>query len=49
MKTNQEYKNMALDALKGNWAPAVVSSIIVMGLTYLIIGPYVSLYISVDR
>lgn len=45
MKTNQEYKNMALDALKGNWAPAVVSSIIVMGLTYLIIGPYVSSFI----
>lgn len=28
MKTNQEYKNAALEALKGNWAPAVVATII---------------------
>ena len=27
MKTNQEYKNMALAALKGNWAPALVGAI----------------------
>lgn len=29
MKTNQEFKNSALAALKGNWAPAVVCTIIV--------------------
>lgn len=28
MKTNQDYKNAALAALKGNWAPAVVCSIV---------------------
>lgn len=38
MKTNQEYKNAALAALKGKWAPAVVVSII-----YLIISIAVSL------
>lgn len=30
MKTNQDYKNAALAALKGNWAPAVVAAIIYM-------------------
>ena len=30
MKTNQEYKNIALAALKGNWAPAVVCAIVYM-------------------
>ena len=30
MKTNQEYKNAALAVLKGNWAPAVVCTIVMM-------------------
>lgn len=30
MKTNQDYKNEALSALKGHWAPAVVCSIVFM-------------------
>ena len=30
MKTNQEYKNAALAALSGNWAPAVVASVVMM-------------------
>lgn len=33
MKTNQEYKNIALAALKGNWAPAVVCAIVYMVVT----------------
>lgn len=28
MKTNQDYKNESLDALKGNWAPAVLATVI---------------------
>ena len=40
MKTNQEYKNAALAALKGNWAQAVVTSIVLMALIYLFSGPY---------
>jgi uncharacterized membrane protein len=28
MKTNQEYKNAALAALKGNWAPAVLATVV---------------------
>lgn len=28
MKTNQEYKNIALAALKGKWAPAVLCSVV---------------------
>ena len=33
MNTNQEYKNIALAALKGNWAPAVVCAIVYMVVT----------------
>lgn len=44
MKTNQEYKNAALTALKGNWAPSVIATIVLMAFTYLIIGPYVVMY-----
>jgi uncharacterized membrane protein len=40
MKTNQEYKNAALASLKGNWAQAVVTSIVLMALIYLFSGPY---------
>lgn len=30
MKTNQEYKNSALEALSGRWAPAVVCTVVYM-------------------
>ena len=33
MKTNQELKNAALAALKGNWKPAVLVSLIVMAIS----------------
>jgi uncharacterized membrane protein len=39
MKTNQEYKNQALTALRGNWAPAVVCAIVFMFATCVIISP----------
>ena len=35
MKTNQNFKNSALAALKGNWAPAVVSTIILFAVIIL--------------
>ncbi len=48
--TNQEYKNAALAALKGNWAPAVLASIVyiliaiaVSGCPIFIFGPASSL------
>ena len=44
MKKNQEYKNAALAALKGNWAPFVVSVIIMMAFMYVIMGPYLFVY-----
>lgn len=44
MNTNQGYKNAALAALKGNWAPSVIATIVLMAFTYLIIGPYVVMY-----
>ena len=34
MKTNQEYKNAALAVLKGNWAPAVVCTIVMMIISF---------------
>ena len=33
MKTNQELKNAALAALKGNWTPAVLLALIVSVIT----------------
>lgn len=39
MKTNTEYKNAALAALKGNWAPAVLATAVFLLLTMLIIAP----------
>ena len=44
MKTNQEFKNTALAALKGNWAPTLVATIILVALTYIILGPYIAVY-----
>ncbi len=38
MKTNQEYKTEALDALRGNWAPALVATIIYLVLAMAISG-----------
>lgn len=43
MKSNQVYKNEALAALKGNWSPALVASIVVTICTVVCAGPgYVS-------
>lgn len=39
MKTNQEYKNEALDALRGNWAPAVVCAIVFLLVMCVLLGP----------
>lgn len=36
MKTNQEYKNLALAALKGKWAPAVLCAVVFLFLTFLV-------------
>ena len=38
MKTNQEYKNAALDRIRGNWTPILVASIIYVVIEVLIIG-----------
>lgn len=40
MKSNTEYKNAALAALKGNWAKALLATVVVAAITYLCIGPY---------
>lgn len=40
MKTNTEYKNAALAALKGNWAKAVLATVVFLAVAYLAIGPY---------
>lgn len=36
MKTNQDYKNAALAALKGNWAPVIVATIIYFVITIVV-------------
>ena len=39
MKTNTEYKNAALSALKGNWAPAVLATVVFTFCTLLVLLP----------
>lgn len=38
MKTNQEYKDAALASLKGNWAPAVVATIVFFAIVLTVSG-----------
>ena len=40
MKTNTEYKNAALAALKGNWAKAILAAVIYIAIMFVAIGPY---------
>lgn len=46
MKANQEYKNQALAALKGNWAPSIVATIILILLCVIYMGPYEWMYMQ---
>ena len=39
MKTNTQYKSEALAALKGNWAPAVLVTVVFLAIATLCIGP----------
>ena len=39
MRTNQEYKNAALDRLHGNWAPAVLAMLALLFLVVLMLAP----------
>ena len=39
MKTNTQYKNEALAALKGNWSPAVLATVVYFLVTMLIVSP----------
>lgn len=45
MKKNQDYKNAALAALKGNWAPSLVATIVLVAIMYVIMVPYVTAYV----
>ncbi|MBR1705255.1 MAG: DUF975 family protein [Bacteroidales bacterium] len=40
MKTNQDFKNAALAALKGNWAKAVLLTVIYLAVVSVAVGPY---------
>lgn len=40
MKENQEYKNEALAALKGRWAPAVLAVLVYMAVLVAFMAPY---------
>ena len=44
---NQTYKNAALAALKGNWAAAVVATIVMYAVCYLLMGPYFATTFSI--
>lgn len=43
MKTNQEFKNAAQASLKGNWAPVLVATIIMISVIFIFMGPYSAL------
>ena len=45
MKKNQDYKNAALASLKGNWAPSLVATIVLVAIMYVIMVPYVTAYV----
>ena len=49
MKTNTEYKNAALAALKGNWAKAVLATVVLMAIIYIGMGPYMANYLKMQR
>ena len=40
MKSNTDYKNAALAALKGNWWKGVLATVIYMAIMYIAMGPY---------
>lgn len=49
MKTNQELKNEALAALKGNWAPAVLAAVLLVVITVVLSIPsYVAEFFAQD-
>ncbi len=41
MRTNQEYKNAALAVLRGRWVPAVIASVIYVGIIWCYLVPNV--------
>lgn len=48
MKTNQDYKNAALAALKGNWAPAVLATVLFTLITMVCVFPGQLYSIKID-
>ena len=47
MRTNQDYKNAALAALKGNWATAVLATLAMMAVIYIFAAPYMATAMTV--
>lgn len=48
MKQNFEYKSEALAALRGNWGPAVLATIVYYILTFIIMAPYMVSVFTTD-
>ena len=46
MKTNTEFKSTALAALKGNWAPAVLATAVLLLIAALCQGPTMGFQLS---
>ena len=46
MKTNTEFKSTALSALKGNWAPAVLATAVLLLIAALCQGPTMGFQLS---
>lgn len=39
MKSNQDFKNEALAALRGNWAPAILATVAILAIESIVISP----------
>ncbi|MBQ4189075.1 MAG: hypothetical protein II660_03715, partial [Bacteroidales bacterium] len=48
MRTNQDYKNAALAALKGNWAPAVLMTVLLFIIIGMAVAPQYAAMFSLD-
>ena len=48
MKTNQDYKNAALAALKGKWTPSVVATLVLVAIIIAVMIPIIIVEVSVN-
>ena len=48
MKQNQDYKNEALSALKGNWAPSILAVVVYFIVSGVVVSPYMIATVNLE-